>query len=127
MKKLGFSPISNIKDNLGVICEIEPTTIENISKQLTEVFGVELTYCKNNDEKISKIAFCSGSAGSLYNECVKKKVDVYITGDISYHVKLECKELKLNLINIDHSVEKYVVEIFDKVFDDFNVEKISVI
>jgi len=41
----------------------------------------------------------------------RKNVDLYITGDITYHTALRAKELGLNVLDVEHfDTEKFFVE-----------------
>lgn len=122
VKKLNWNIVENIESNTGVICNVEKTSLEQISSLLKQTFDVDFQVYKNNDKPILKVGFCSGSAGELYDICYKKGVDVFISGDFNYHIKQEAQDLGFNLINIDHSIEKYVVEIFEDIFkQDLNL------
>lgn len=119
VKKMGWNPIACIDDNLGVICEVEFKSIKEVKKLLDDTFGVETRLFDNCSKEIKRVAFCSGSGGSLYNTCIVKGVDLLITGDLKYHEILESSQLSFNLINIDHSVEKFACEIFENVIKEY--------
>ncbi|GAH90075.1 unnamed protein product, partial [marine sediment metagenome] len=40
---------------------------------------------KSNNRKIKKVALCTGGGSSLLEQVCNKDVDLYITGDITYH------------------------------------------
>ena len=66
---------------------------------------------KSNERKIKRVALCTGSGGSLLEQVSRKNVDLYITGDITYHAALRAKELGLNVLDIEHfDTEKFFVE-----------------
>jgi len=66
---------------------------------------------KSNNRKIKKVALCTGSGGSLLEQINNKDVDLYITGDITYHAALRAKELGLNVLDVEHfDTEKFFVE-----------------
>ena len=66
---------------------------------------------KSNNRKIKRVALCTGSGGSLLEQVSRKNVDLYITGDITYHTALRAKELGLNVLDIEHfDTEKFFVE-----------------
>ncbi len=44
---------------------------------------------KNTQRKIKKIAFCFGSGSSLYEKAKEKGADLFITGDVKYHLALD--------------------------------------
>jgi dinuclear metal center YbgI/SA1388 family protein len=50
-------------------------------------------------DKLSRIAYCPGSGGSLIPEADKAEADVFITGDIKYHQALEAP---LAVVDVGH-------------------------
>jgi dinuclear metal center YbgI/SA1388 family protein len=66
---------------------------------------------KSNEQKIKRVALCTGSGGSLLGQVNKRGADLYITGDIAYHTALRAKELGLNVLDVEHfDTEKFFVE-----------------
>lgn len=74
---------------------------------------------KSNNRKIKKVALCTGAGGSLLEQVSHKNVDLYITGDITYHAALRAKELGLNVLDIEHfDTEKFFIEaLYDKLLE----------
>ncbi|HBY57630.1 MAG TPA: Nif3-like dinuclear metal center hexameric protein [Candidatus Atribacteria bacterium] len=66
---------------------------------------------KSHNRKIKKVALCAGGGGSLLEQVSNLDVDLYITGDITYHSALRAKELGLNILDIEHfDTEKFFIE-----------------
>lgn len=66
---------------------------------------------KSNEQKIKRVALCTGSGGSLLEQVSRKDADLYITGDITHHTALRAKELGLNVLDVEHfDTEKFFVE-----------------
>src|SRR5680860_685805 len=66
---------------------------------------------KSNEQKIKRVALCTGGGGSLLEQAFNKGADLYITGDINYHTALRAKELELNVLDVEHfDTEKFFVE-----------------
>jgi putative NIF3 family GTP cyclohydrolase 1 type 2 len=66
---------------------------------------------KSNEQKIKRVALCTGSGGSILEQVSRKDADLYITGDITYHTALRAKELRLNVLDIEHfDTEKFFVK-----------------
>lgn len=81
--------------------------IELIKKRL-EADHVRFIGKKNH---YKNIAFCSGSGGSFISEA-NEMAEVYITGDISYHVALQAMENGLDIIDVEHDdTEKHFVNL----------------
>jgi len=71
---------------------------------------------QSNDRKIKKVALCTGAGSSFIENVSNLDIDLYITGDITHHHALRAKELKLNILEIEHfDTEKFFVEaIYDQ-------------
>ena len=72
---------------LGVVGDLhEPMTAEEAVKYVKERFGLKAMRTSRPVEgKISRIAMCGGSGGSLIGAAMKSGAQLYISGDISYH------------------------------------------
>jgi len=66
---------------------------------------------KSNEQKIKRVALCTGGGSSLLEQVNSKGTDLYITGDITYHTALRAKELGLNVLDVEHfDTEKFFVK-----------------
>ncbi|MEA2086565.1 MAG: Nif3-like dinuclear metal center hexameric protein [Candidatus Caldatribacteriota bacterium] len=66
---------------------------------------------KSNEQKIKRVALCTGGGSSLLEQVNNMNIDLYITGDITYHNALRAKELGLNVLEVEHfDTEKFFVE-----------------
>ena len=57
-----------------------------------------------NIQKISKIAFCSGSGMDLYNEAIENDCDCFVTGDLKYHSAVESEIILVDAGHFDTEV-----------------------
>lgn len=79
---------------------------------------------KSNEQKIKRVALCTGSGGSLLEQVSRKDADLYITGDITYHAALRAKELGLNVLDVEHfDTEKFFVEALYEQLIKFGIPK----
>lgn len=115
IKMLNWNPCACVESNIGLICNIEPISIEALTSKLKKTFAVDVVAYKANDNIIKRVAFVNGSGDETYNSAILKGCDVLITGDISYHEKIEAKALEFNLIDLSHEVEKYAIVYFEKI------------
>jgi dinuclear metal center YbgI/SA1388 family protein len=53
-------------------------------------------------ETISVVAYCKGSGGSLLGQAKAAGADVYITGDMKYHLALDALDAGLFIIDVGH-------------------------
>ncbi len=64
---------------------------------------------------IERVAFCSGSGFSLINSVRSKNVDLFISGDITYHNAIRAKEIGVNILDVEHfDTEKFFVPAMKK-------------
>ena len=72
---------------LGVVGNLpEPLSSEEAVKLVKKSFGLKaMRASKPVDGKISRVAMCGGSGGSLIGAAMKSGAQLYISGDISYH------------------------------------------
>ena len=61
-----------------------------------------IRYVGAADMQVRKIGLCGGNGTSLINIALEKKCDVFITGDISYHLAIDTSEAKMALIDGTH-------------------------
>lgn len=68
---------------------------------------LDLNYVKlisENSNVVSSVAILGGSGGSFISNL--PKVDIFLTGDISYHDAIDAIEVNQNLLDIGHFAEK---------------------
>jgi len=86
-------------------------------------------YIGDMNAKISKIAVCTGSCGSLFEYL--SDIHLFITGDIGYHTALAMKERGLNVLDVEHfETEKFFKEaLFERLknYIDLRLIKLSTV
>ena len=95
---------------------------DELIKTIKSVFCVNTLKVTNSNRKTySSIAFCSGSGADFIKELSKLNIDVFITGDVKHHQALNAKNM--SVIDLGHfNSEKIVVEIFQNILNNENVE-----
>ncbi|WP_249871078.1 Nif3-like dinuclear metal center hexameric protein [Oceanobacillus saliphilus] len=95
-------------------------------KKVLDVPALRLT--GNLDRKVSKIAVLGGS-GEKYIQIAKQKgADVYITGDMSFHIAQEAEQMGLSVIDPGHYVEKVMKKATKEYLNrQFKQEKMEII
>ena len=90
-------------------------TIEELCKIIKEKLCIPNVRVVGDTEKLVKsYAICTGS-GMSFSENVKKKVDVFITGDLKYHESLDANELNQIIIDFGHYESEYLfVELLEE-------------
>ena len=97
---------------LGVVGDLPvPMTADEMAGLLKEKFGLAVIRSSRPVEgKISRVAMCGGSGGSLIPEAMKSGAQLYVSGDISYHNFFTTKGFMV--MDIGHyESEKEIVEI----------------
>jgi len=111
---------------MGVFGEIDKEV--EISKFSLEVKNrLQARYIrliKSNNRKIKRVALCTGAGSSLLEQVSRKDADLYLTGDITYHTALRAKELRLNVLDVEHfDTEKFFVEALYEQLIKFGIPK----
>lgn len=108
----------------------EPITIDKLIQKIRE--GLEL---KNNEirtvmanqQPINKVGLCAGSGGDYLQQMIEERCQVFITGDVKYHLALDAKEAGITLIDPGHfGTEKFFALDFAKQLSAFAGSKIEI-
>ncbi|NDV59952.1 Nif3-like dinuclear metal center hexameric protein [Bacteroides sp. 519] len=104
----------------GVIGELEtPETETEFLKRIKKTFEVGcIKHNKMSGRLIHKVALCGGSGAFLLPDAIRKKADVFITGEMKYHDYFG-HESDLLIAEIGHyESEQYTKEIFDDILKE---------
>ena len=78
----------------------------------------------SNRKQYNSIAFCSGSGSEFIQDLEDIGIDVFITGDLKHHQALSAS--KMTVIDLGHfHSERFVVEIFNNILKDEDIELYS--
>ena len=105
-----FCELLEIKDTeilsaegLGRVGNITPMSLADFSEKMKQTFALDhlrlVTYDRSLSQTIQRVALCGGSGGKFWPEAQAKGADLYITGDIYYHVGHD--QLSQGLIGLD--------------------------
>jgi len=92
------------KPPYGIIGSLQSSLYQReLFERLNSFLPSDVFRCVNPkmNERVEKIAICSGS-GASFIELVAGKADVYITGDIKYHDALKAVDLGLTVFDMGH-------------------------
>ncbi len=92
---------------LGRIGNIEEMTLKDFAthvKQALDVTGVRVVGDMNSIVK--KVAVLGGDGNKYFSAAKFKGADVYVTGDMYYHVAHDAMMMGLNIVDPGHNVEK---------------------
>lgn len=99
---------------LGRVGRLEKAmTLEEFAEKVKDVLGLKyVRYSGKPDRKVSRVALCGGSGGSLIEEAASGGADVYLTGDIKYHDAHKALGLGMAVVDAGHyGTEKAAVDI----------------
>ena len=58
---------------------------------------------------VKRVAISGGSGSSNIYNAKRAKADLYVTGDLSYHIAHDVLAIGLNALDIGHNIEKFFV------------------
>ncbi|RHW41034.1 Nif3-like dinuclear metal center hexameric protein [Neobacillus notoginsengisoli] len=102
-------PLENKGESLGLgrIGTIEEMTLAEFANKVKADLDVEnVRVVGNLDAKVKKVAVLGGDGNKYFSQAKFRGADVYVTGDIYYHVAHDGLMLGLNMIDPGHNVEK---------------------
>lgn len=111
---INFFPSNNSYEfGLGRIGELEQEVLfENVIKKVKDILNLSnLVFCGDLNNKIKKIAICTGAGGEIdfiFN-AIKQKCDLYITGDVKYHNAQFAKDNDLCIIDATHYASEVII------------------
>lgn len=84
----------------------------------------QMRYVGNNfDKKIKRVGIINGSAMDYWKTAKKLGIELFITGDISYHNALDAKEEGLNLLDFGHyESERFFYELIKEELKGLGIE-----
>lgn len=99
---LGLGRIGNLKKEM---------TLREFAFFVKKAFSVEgLRVVGNLDDKVKKVAVLGGDGNKYVSSALFKGADVFVTGDLYYHVAHDAMMDGLNMIDPGHNVEKIMKE-----------------
>ncbi|MFE8703190.1 Nif3-like dinuclear metal center hexameric protein [Cytobacillus sp. FJAT-54145] len=102
-------PLDNKGETLGLgrIGTIDQMTLKDFALHVKEALGVHgLRVVGDLDSKVKKVAVLGGDGNKYFMSAKFKGADVYVTGDMYYHVAHDAILEGLNIIDPGHNVEK---------------------
>ncbi len=108
---------------------IEPINIDYIIGHIKKLFNLDtIKIIDSGKIEMNRICIINGSGNSLVSSCFGKKVDLIITGDITYHTAFEAKENNITIIDIGHFHSENMVykRVMKKIIDNIIENDIDV-
>ena len=106
IKNMTFFDIIDDEFGLGIVGNITPIKADRLISDIKSKFQIEsVKFIGELDTVIEKVALVGGSGSSLLYKALDTGVDLFITGDVTYHKALDAKNLGLNVLDIGHFFE----------------------
>jgi len=121
-------PFAMIDDvhGLGRIGKLEKAmNIDSFSNDLYEQLAPYIGVISNveceNIGNIETVAVIGGSGGKYIHDAKAAGADVLITGDVTYHIAIDAKDIGLTLLDIGHFAEVVMeTSVADLIAEEFN-------
>jgi len=97
--------------NLGRIGDIASAeTLESFAGRVrSDLSLLNMIVVGDLGRKISKIAVCGGSGGSLVKEAAENGAELFITGDVKYHAAKDGEAYGISILDIGHFASESLV------------------
>ncbi|MYL47936.1 Nif3-like dinuclear metal center hexameric protein [Halobacillus litoralis] len=87
----------------------DPMTLRELVELIKKQYNVpHVRVSGKMDEKVKKVALLGGSGEKYIHKAKRSGADVYITGDMTFHMTQDAMEMGLSIIDPGHHVEKVV-------------------
>lgn len=119
-KRIGLQNVSKINDFVLQGITEQEYTLDKFIKYIKQQLDCETIKVVNPQNKtiIKSISLCSGSGSEFINLA---DTDVFITGDLKYHNALDTNNKVI--LDIGHfESEKFVVDLFEKIFKNKDIQ-----
>lgn len=116
---MGLGKIGTLKEEMSL------KEFAEFVKKALDVKGVRVV--GNLNDRIKKVAVLGGDGNKYINSAKFKGADVYVTGDIYYHVAHDAMMMGLNIVDPGHNVEKVMKQgVTDYLKEEFARHKFTV-
>ena len=111
------------EENLGMMGKTDKIKLSEYAKSVSEKLHTPVKIYGADDKIITKSAVCSGAGADIAFEAIKAGADVLVTGDVKYHIALDCLQSGFALIDAGHfGTEWFVTEIFENILKNCDIE-----
>jgi len=81
----------------------KPVPLRRFASTVRRKLGAPgVRYVGDGDRSIRKVAVCGGAGGDFYMHALRHGCDLFVTGDVKYHVFIEAQQLGLAVIDAGH-------------------------
>ena len=122
----GMEPLAGSAEegvgNLGSL--VEPLAISTLLQQVADLTGREPLHVGEIDDRVSRLAWCTGAAQGYIEAAVAAGAEVFISGEVSEQTVHVAREEGIHFIAAGHhATERYGVQaVAENVADRFGIE-----
>ena len=93
-------------DGYGALLDAEGMTLGELAERVALALGASATVWGDEGMSLGRVAYCSGSLGSLGMQATRRGVDCVIAGEAGYHRALELSECGVAAILVGHDASE---------------------
>ena len=106
-------------EGLGIYGFVDEIDTLTFISEVKKIFKLDFArFIGSLNSEISTVAITGGSGSSNIKDALEKNVDLYITGDISYHQALDAKQNGLNILDVGHNIERFGINNLKQVLEN---------
>lgn len=93
-------------ENIGRYGTVDPVPVRDFIEFVKQTLGIAHVRYVGKTEAVVKTVGISGGSGSNHvGSAQRKNCDLYITGDVTYHTALDCRQMGQNVLDVGHYAE----------------------
>lgn len=93
---------------LGRIGTVPEQSLESFINHVKTTLNLDsVKLIGKHKKRVKTVGISGGSGGSMLHNKALRSIDVFLTGDISYHQALDALNDNLTILDIGHNIEKY--------------------
>ena len=101
-KEMGLGRVGKLKESM---------TLETFAKHVKTTLNVPCVRVVGETDKIvSKVAVVGGDGNKYIHQAKRSGADVFVTGDIGFHIAQDAESIGLNIVDPGHHVEKVMIK-----------------
>ena len=114
-----YAPMKEPMMRIGYL-ESEMDVLE-FAKMAKQVFHVDYALLVNSGpKKVKKVGIIGGGGSRDWPVAKDEGCDIYISGDVSHHVRREMVDAKINYLDMPHEIEKIFMPTMKKILLGFD-------
>lgn len=104
--KLGIDAVEPLESGVR-IGAIAPTTLEAFKAHAENVLGGVVRAYGNSKCELRRVAVLGGAGGGYFRAALDAGADAFVTGEIAYHIALDCAAMGMCVLEAGHAATEY--------------------